>query len=129
MGAEYAVGFLYGAQVGGFDDNDLYQCLRNEPDADDLFLDSDGKLKKAMNDNNSDLAVEALTEMIAFVIDMALEQDDDGNLKCPVFYSVQEDDLTDIRQMIEILNDPDFTLQYLEEGIWLYNNADISTDI
>ena len=85
MGAEFAVGFLYGTNAGGFDDLELYVCLQNEIDADKIFLDADVKLKTALNNNDPNLAIESLTEMIGFVAEMAVETDVNGNMKCPVF--------------------------------------------
>jgi len=38
MGAEFAVGFLYGANAGSFDDRELFTCLQNEDLADQIFL-------------------------------------------------------------------------------------------
>lgn len=34
MGAEFAAGFIYGAGVGGFDEREIFECLKKEQFAD-----------------------------------------------------------------------------------------------
>lgn len=99
MGAEFAVGFLYGAKSGGFDDVELFKCLQKEVDADALFTVSDARLKKALNDNDTTLGIQALTDLIGFVAEMAVETDSAGNAKCPLFRE-QQVNWDDIKQMI-----------------------------
>jgi len=129
MGAEFAVGFLYGMNAGGFDDKELYKCLQNELDADKAFLDADVKLKTALNNNDPNLAIESLTGMIGFVALMASGQDAAGNMRCPVFGDA-DINWDDISSMILIMQDPDLDFQYIEEeGAFIFNQQDISGDI
>jgi len=48
MGAEFAAGFLFGANVGGFDEKMLYECLQQEDKATGIFYNADLELKKAL---------------------------------------------------------------------------------
>lgn len=41
MGSQFAAGFIYGAGVGGFDDREIFECLKKEPTADSIFLQAD----------------------------------------------------------------------------------------
>lgn len=57
MGAEFAAGFLYGAQVGGFDEGKLFDCLDREITADQIFVQADADLKTAIQNNDPNMAV------------------------------------------------------------------------
>lgn len=48
MGAEFASGFLFGANIGGFDEKMLFDCLSNEEKAQGIFYNADLELKKAL---------------------------------------------------------------------------------
>ena len=38
MGSQFAAGFIYGIGVGGFDEKEIYDCLKEEPNADKIFM-------------------------------------------------------------------------------------------
>lgn len=48
MGAEFAVGFLFGVNVGGFEEKMIFDCLMAEPTAEGIFYNADMELKKAL---------------------------------------------------------------------------------
>lgn len=37
MGSEFAAGFIYGIGYGGFDEREIFECLKKEPKADAIF--------------------------------------------------------------------------------------------
>lgn len=48
MGADFASGFLFGANIGGFDEKMLFDCLMNEDRAMQIFYNADMEIKKAL---------------------------------------------------------------------------------
>lgn len=38
MGSEFAAGFVYGIGFGGFDETEIFECLKKEPEADRIFM-------------------------------------------------------------------------------------------
>jgi len=73
MGARFAGGYLAGTNVGDFDEIDLYECIRKEPEAFMLFVKGDELLKRSLVEKDPSLVVPGLTEILNFVVEMVLE--------------------------------------------------------
>lgn len=73
MGSEFAAGFVYGIGFGGFDEKEIFECLKKEPTADAIFLQADEDLNNSIVNNDAQLAVKGLSEMVWFIIDMGKE--------------------------------------------------------
>jgi len=67
MGSEFATGFMFGAKFGSYDEKDLYNCLKNEPNADQVFLVADQKLKEAVKNNDLEKYQDGLVELVHFI--------------------------------------------------------------
>jgi hypothetical protein len=74
MGAEFAAGFLFGTNIGGFDEKMLYECLQKESRAQDIFYNADMELKKALQNGDPSLAIKGFDDMVRFIYDMATER-------------------------------------------------------
>ena len=87
MAAEFASGFFFGIKVGGFDENDLYDCLQNETEAYDTFTVADNMMKQGMKGANidGDLVVGSLQFMSYFSYEMATEQNENKS-SCPILH-------------------------------------------
>lgn len=48
MGAEFAQGFLFGSNMGGFDTTMIYECIQYEKRSEMIFANADVELKKAL---------------------------------------------------------------------------------
>ena len=67
MAAHFASGFFFGLGAGGFDKNDLYYCIINEPEFFDIFMNEGLKsMKQATKgaSTDSELTVKGLKEML-----------------------------------------------------------------
>jgi len=73
-GSEFASGFLYGVKMGGFNHVKLFECLKNEPGADEIFWNSEIELRKGLKENNLNEIAKAFVKTIEFIMAMALEK-------------------------------------------------------
>jgi len=109
MGAEFASGFLFGANIGGFDEKMLYDCLQLEPRAQGIFYNADLKLKDALKTGSPDAAIEGFDDMVRFIYDMATEGEHRGTNTCPAL-TADQSKLEDGRRIIAELQDPATTM-------------------
>jgi len=92
--SEYVSGFLFGAGVGGYDEKEIYECLKKEPRAEEIFNNANKRLALAVANQDGDMAVGGLIEMVMFMIDMGLEmrsaKQQNGKKFCEHFKDVHD---------------------------------------
>jgi hypothetical protein len=74
LGSDFISGFLFGAGIGGYDEMEIYECLKKEPKARDLFNNANTELNTAVQKKDGNQAVKGLLDMILFMADMGFEQ-------------------------------------------------------
>lgn len=109
MGAEFAAGFLFGANIGGFDEKMLYECLQKEEKAQGIFYNADLELKKALQQGDPTAAINGFDDMVRFIYDMATERTGAGPT-CPELTADQQK-LKDGLRIIQELQNPLTTMK------------------
>lgn len=101
MGADFAAGFLFGTNIGGFDEKMLYECLVKEEKAQGIFYNADLELKKALQQGDPSAAIKGFDDMVRFIYDMATEKTGGANT-CPEL-TADKDKLRDGLRIIQEL--------------------------
>lgn len=124
---EFAVGFLKGAKVGDFEKEgkEIYHCLEREKGADKIFAEVEKEWKESFEKKDLKLGIHGLDESVRFIVDMALETDEEKKPLCAVIDQDREA-WKDVKEMVAALKDPRRTLQADKEGHLMFNGKDIS---
>lgn len=123
MGAEFAAGFLFGANIGGFDEKMLFDCLQNESKAHGIFYNADLELKKALKEGDPSLAVKGFDDMVRFIYDLATEKVN-GQPGCPAL-TADQNKLKDGLRIVNELQNPMTTMK-MENNELMFNKQKIS---
>ena len=126
MGAEFASGFLFGIRIGGFNEDELYDCMLKEEKAYGIFLNADMEMKKAIQYSDNELAVKALEDMVRYIYDLAEEKGTDGVKICPSL-TKDESKLNESKKIIRELTNPKRKIQ-MKGGILTFNKEDVSEE-
>lgn len=73
LGSEFAAGFLFGAQIGGFTADRLYHCMMDEQNSFDMFYKADVEMKKGLKAGDPTIIINGLDDMVRFVYDLMME--------------------------------------------------------
>ena len=127
LGAEFAVGFLAGTNVGKYDSIDLYNCLHKEPDAVYDFIEADEEMSAAVNGHyNQEKLVYAAGELIKYIVELVNEDYPHTRTQvCKDFDPTIYADWDDFNLILKKYDDADTTLQIEDDKIY-FNKQDIS---
>lgn len=128
IGAQFAVGFLAGTNVGEFDEVDLFECLHAEPKAVEAIYRADETLKSSWIKKDPQEAVHGLDELIGFVVELVMETYPHTHIEvCKDFDKTKKAQWEDLARIMHDERDKETTLQ--ADGDKLYfNKKDISKE-
>lgn len=92
----------------------LYECLGEEQKADDLFYKADIEIKTAVYKNDDKAAVKGMTDMLGFIVDMAIEGTRGTKKLCPEL-AKKEANWKDVQKIIYEMRNPATGLRYANE--------------
>lgn len=123
FGSEFAVGFLKGARVGEVQIQELFYCLEREPTAEKIFFEANADIKKMFENRDKDEGVKGLDEMLRFIIDMAMEKNDEGSHTCEAFGNMDMK-YEDLKAILDLQKNPETTMKMMD-GHFTFNGHDL----
>lgn len=127
--AEYASGFFAGAKLGEYDPKVLYDCLKREKRADEIYMHGFKDLWAALKEHNPQFGVKGLDEMAFMMLDMVKETSTtkDGKKYATCFkvdYN-KNNNWTDFKKIFAALEDKRRTFQFNGKHLY-FNGKDFS---
>lgn len=126
MGADFATGFLFGSNLGGFDEDMIYECVKYEERSEMIFANADTELKKGLHKGDKITFLSGIDDMVRYVYDLMTENEN-GQKTCPVL----SEDQDKVNQVMAIKRDLEHwqTSFYVEDNKLKFNEEDVSEDV
>jgi len=127
MGAEFLNGFLFGSDVGAFNEEMLYECVKKSSFSEKVFEKADKELKLSFQKKDYNIGANGMMDMVGFVVDMVNEKDEDNKSKCPALRDVTAH-YDKLRKVLAEMSDKKTGLSAEKESI-SFNQKDITKDM
>lgn len=127
--AEYASGFFAGAKLGEYDPKVLYDCLKREKHADELYVHGFKDLWGAIKYHSPQFGVKGLDEMAFMMLDMVKEtsttKDGKKYATCFAVDYNKNNNWTEFKKIFAALTDKRKTFQFNGKSIY-FNGKDFN---